>query len=111
MEDTFRELLEKAWVPLVISLVSAFARILFDGGKCSMYKILRSVTLGVFVGMFVGMLISDLGMGSGVKGAVIGAAVIVAEDVLGVIVAAGGKLREDPIEAIKNFLPFINWKR
>lgn len=109
MWDELVELLRKLWIPISISSASVIARVFFDAPEhgCRPMRILRVVIIGMVVGTLTGAVLADMSLPSGVKSGIIGASAVVAEDVLGVIIQAGGSLRDDPIAFIKRALPWM----
>ena len=109
MWDELAELLRKIWIPIAISGASVLARIFFDAPEhgCKPMRILRIVVIGMVVGTIVGAIVHDMSLPNGVKSGIIGAAAVVAEDVMGVIIQAGGSLRDDPAAFIRRALPWL----
>lgn len=109
MHEEIIDLLRKIWIPVAISCASVIARIFFDAPEhgCRPMRILRIVVLGMVVGTIVGAVVHDMSLPNGVKSGIIGVSSVVAEDVIGVIIRAGGSLRDDPMAFIKNVLPWL----
>lgn len=109
MWDELVELLRKIWIPIAISGASVLARVFFDAPEhgCRPMRILRVVVIGMVVGTIAGAILADTDLPQGVRSGIIGACAVVAEDVLGVVIQAGGALREDPVGFIRRALPWV----
>lgn len=100
--------LERFSIPLLIAFIGALARIIFDAGKLTLGSILRGLFIGVTVGGLVALAMEPTNIPPAWKGAIIGVASIISEDVLSAIIQAGGKLRENPEDFIKQL---FKWRK
>lgn len=106
--DELREQAGRLVTPMMIALASVIVRLLFDDEAPRPMRIVRLLGIGLFVGGITGAVVDPMNIPVGYKGGIVGVSALVAEDVIAVIVQAGGALRRDPISALK---ALINIKR
>lgn len=102
----FLDLVSAYLTPIFISISSIIARVLFEGNRPSIMHLLRTLFIGIFVGGLTGELVAGSSLGPGWQGVIIAVSAMISDDILSVIIAAGGRLREDPVACLKELFPW-----
>lgn len=108
--DELKEIFSRLITPIMIAFASVVVRILFDDNAPSLYRIVRMVIIGLFVGGIVGAIVDPMAMPSGYKGGIVGVSALIAEDVIAVVVQAGGHIRKDPSSILRTLIN-IRWRK
>lgn len=97
--------------PIFISSASILARIFYEGNKPSFAHLLRVLFIGIFVGGLAGEIVAHTELSPGYRGVVIAVSAMISDDIISVIIAAGGKLRKDPMGVVREVIPWMRQRK